>query len=453
MIAGMPFLQGLSLNGRVVAFAALLAVLGASLFTLAPFLSSSLNNLRQGLTEGSRGSSGTAWRRLGSNLVVAELAIAVILLVAAGLLGKSLYRLLHVELGFRPDHLATFEIAAPEGQYAKPEQQVALAHQVTARLEALPSVKSAAFVSVLPVSCNCNTNWIRVVGKPYSGEHNEVNDRDVSPNYFSTVQAKLLRGRYFEASDDLTKPKYTIINEAFAKKYFPEEDPIGKQIGDNQLTPKSLRQVIGVVPDIKDAGLDAETWPAEYESLEQEPDTNYVVVVRTATDPAPLLPSLVSAVRQVDSGIGVLNELTMEARITNSPAAYLHRSSSRLVAGFAAVALVLGVIGLYGVIAYSVSQRTREIGVRMALGAEKASVYRLILKEAGALIAVGIVIGVVCSIGAANLMHSLLFGVRGWDIPTLAGVTVTLATCALLASVVPAHRAASVDPAEALRAE
>src|SRR5947209_4051691 len=446
MMARVPFLLGLSLNWRVLGFAVLLAFCAAGLFAASPFLSSSLRSMRDGLTEAGRGSSGTAWRRFGSNLVIAELAVAVVLLVAAGLLGKSLYRLLHVDLGFRADHLATFEVAVPNAPYAKPEQQVAVAHKIAAQIEAVPGVKSVAFVSTLPVSCNCNTNWIRVVGQPYNGEHNEVNERDVSPNYFSTVQAQLLRGRYFEASDDLTKPKYMIINESFAKKYFGAEEPIGKQIGDTQVTAKSLRQVIGVVEDIKDAGLDTETWPAEYESFEQEPDTNYDVVVRTSSDSGSLMPSLVSAVRQVDVGIGVSNELTMEQRITNSPAAYIHRSSSRLVASFAAVALVLSVIGLYGVIAYSVSQRTREIGVRMALGAEKASVYRLILKEAGGLIAVGIVIGVICSIGAAQLMRSLLFGVRGWDVPTLAGVAVTLATCALVASVLPAHRAASVDP-------
>jgi predicted permease len=453
MMARMPYLEGLGLNSHVLAFAASAALIAAVLFSIIPSLHLLFSGMRAGLAEGSRGSAGVAWRRLGAHLVVVELAIAMVLLVGAGLLGKSLNRLLHVDLGFHPDHLASTEVAAPRLTYGKDEQEAALGREILKRMAILPGVTSVSLTSIPPVSFNGNTDWIRLIGRPYHGEHNEVNQRDVSADYFKTVQARLLRGRYFTEADDASHPSVSIINQALASKYFPGEDPIGKRYGDDALSPKSIRQIVGVVADIRDGPLDSEVWPAEYLPFEQSPDTYFTILARTSQTEASVLPEMIAAIHKIDREIGIPDQSTMTERIDDSPSAYLHRSSAWLVSGFAAMALLLGIVGLYGVVAYSVSQRTREIGIRMALGAEHGNVYALILKEAGRLTAGGLASGLVCSLAAAVLMRKLLFGVTSWDIPTLAAVAVLLAVAALLASYVPARRAASVNPAEALRAE
>jgi macrolide transport system ATP-binding/permease protein len=453
MMTAMPYLAGLGLNSHVLVFAVAISVFAAILFSLPPVVRLPLAKLREGLTEGGRGYAGTLWRRFGANLVVVELAIAVVLLVGAGLLGKSFYRLLHVEVGFRTDHLATLQIALSDASYKKDEQIVAAERQILNRVATLPGVQSVGVSSVLPVSFNGNTEWIRFVGRPYDGKHIEVNQRDVSPDFFSTLRAKLLRGRYFTDADDASKPLVVIINQTLVKKYFPGEDPIGKKIGDTELSPKSIKEIIGVVEDVHDGALDSEMWPAVYYPFNQDTDTFFSLVARTSQAEGTLLPTLVAAVHEIDPGIGTMNEATMTDRINNSPTAYLHRSSAWLVGGFATLALLLGVIGLYGVIAYSVSQRTREIGVRMALGAQRGSVYRLIMKEAGWLAGAGIGAGLLCSIAAATLIRGLLFGVRPWDGGTLGAVCFVLAISALLASYIPARRAASVDPMVALRCE
>jgi predicted permease len=452
-MAGMPFLHGLGLNPRVLAFAACLSVLAAILFSLTPILHFRFSDMREGLTEGARGSAGRLWRRMGANLVVIELATAVVLLAGAGLLGKSLYRLLHEDLGFRPDHLATLNVGLPTAAFSTDQQQVAFEHALLERAARMPGVQSAAVTSMLPVSCNCNTDWVRFVGKPYNGIHNEVNEREVSAGLFQTLKVKLKSGRFFTDADDAGKPKVVIINQAFAQRYFPGEDAVGKKLGDTQLTPASIREVVGVVENFKDAGLDQEQWPAEYEPFDQSPDGYFYVVLRTSQDAGSILPALGPMVHSVNPSVSVDWERTMQQDIDDSQAAYIHRSAAFLIGGFAALALLLGVVGLYGVIAYSVSQRTREIGVRMALGAQRSSVYRLIFGEAGKLIAMGVAVGLAGSVASAMLMQKLLFGVRAWDFTTLAAVAGVLAASALLASYFPARRAASVNPTEALRSE
>jgi macrolide transport system ATP-binding/permease protein len=452
MLAGMPYLQGLGLNSRVLLFAIAIGLIAGVVFAIAPALRISFVDLRDDLADGSR-AAGRVWRRFGANLVTVELATAVILLVGAGLLGKSFFRLLNVDLGFEPARVASLLVIAPDVGYEKEAQQIALADRVMARFKQLPGVQSVALTSTLPVSCNCNTNWIRFVGKPYSGEHNEVNYRAVTPDFFTTIHAKLLSGRFLSETDDASKPHVSVINKTLAQKYFPGEDPVGKKYGDTQLSPESIREIVGVVDDVRDGSLDAELWPAEYVPFKQNTDTAFYAVVRTAGDEGALIPTLVSAVHDVNPALGTQEEMTMSDKIDNSPTAYLHRSAAWLVGGFASLALLLGVVGLYGVIAYSVSQRTREIGVRMALGAQRASVHQMILKEAGRLTLAGIVTGLAGAVVAAMLMRSLLFGVSSWDISTLAAVAVGLGAASLLASYIPARRAARVDPIVALRCE
>jgi len=452
-MAGMPFLRGLGLNPRVLLFTACLAVLAGILFSITLILHFRFSEMRDGLTEGARGSAGRLWRRMGANLVVIELATAVVLLAGAGLLGKSLYRLLQQDLGFRADHLATMNIGLPAVAFTKDEQQVAFEHALLERADAMPGVQSAAITSMLPVSCNCNTDWVRFVGKPYNGIHNEVNEREVSAGLFETLQVKLKSGRFFTDADNAGKPKVIIVNQAFAQRYYPGEDPIGKKIGNTELTSDSIREVVGVVENFKDAGLDQEQWPSEYEPFDQSPSGYFNVVLRTSQDAGSILPALAPMVHAVNPNVSVDWERTMQDLIDDSQAAYLHRSAAWLVGGFAAMALLLGVVGLYGVVAYSVSQRTREIGVRMALGAQRNSVYTLVLGEASRLIAMGISLGLVGAVAAAMLIRKLLFGVEAWDATTLVSVAALLAVSALLASYIPARRAARVNPADALRAE
>lgn len=452
LMARMPFLQGLHLNFRVLAFAGLVSVLATILFSLTPALRLSASERPESLAEGSRGSAGTVWRRLGSKLVVLELATALVLLVGAGLLGKSLYLLLQVDIGLEPDHLVAIEVAAPNSAYSKNEQTVALERQLVSRIASLPGVTSVGISSDLPLSSWGNTTWIRVLGRPWHGEHNEMPERDVSTGYLTTIGAKLLRGRYFTEAEDTSKPSVAIINQAMAAQYFPGEDPIGKQLSYLSDPPKPI-EIVGIVEDIKEGQLDSTNQPTLYIPFNQTVTNYFAVVVRTSQAGGSLMPALAATVRQIDPNIVTVRGQSMRDRINDSPSAYLHRSSAWLVGSFAVVALLLGVVGLYGVVAYSVSQRTREIGIRMALGAHPGSVHRLILKEAGWLTLIGIALGLVCSVAVANLIRGLLFGVRSWDVPTLAAVAATLGIAALVASYLPARRAASVSPVEALRSE
>jgi len=453
MAQGMPFLAVVGLNRHTALFAAGSTLMAAVLLAAAPALRLAFKEIRDGLTDGSKGAASRFWRRLGANLVVVELTVAVVLLAGAGLLAKSFYRLLHVETGIDTSHLATVYIMAPETVYEKPEQQVALYRQVLEKVSALPGVKSAGITSVLPLLCNCDTDWIRIPGKPFHGEHNEVLERDVSPQYLSTLKAKLLRGRMLTEADDANHPQVVILNESMARKYFPGEDPLGKMIGDGDLTPKSMRQVVGVIEDVREGALDDQAWPVEYFSIYHGPDSYFEVAVRTTQNENALLPVLVKTLRDIDPNLGVYGANTMNELMSASRGSLLHRFSTWLVSGFATLALVLGVVGLYGVVTYSVSQRTREIGVRMALGAQRGAIQWLVLKEAGWLTGMGMIAGLACSIATAHLMRSLLFNVHAWDFSTLVAVAAVLGFSALLASLIPARRASSVNPVKALSAE
>jgi macrolide transport system ATP-binding/permease protein len=453
MAQEMPFLAVVGLNRHTALFAAGSTLMAALLLAATPALRLAFREIHEGLADGGKGAASRFWRRLGANLVVVELTVAVVLLAGAGLLAKSFYRLLHVETGIDSSHLATVYIMAPESVYRKPEQQVALYHRILEKVSAFPGVQLAGITSDLPLQCNCDTDWIRIPGRPFHGEHNEVLERDVSPQYLPALKAKLVRGRMFTEADDASHPQVTILNESMARKYFPGEDPVGKMIGDGDLTPKSMRQVVGVIEDVREGGLDDDAWPAEYFAIYHAPDNYFAVAARTTQDEKQLLPVLVKTLREINPNLGVYGEITMKEQMSASQSALLHRFATWLVGGFAALALMLGVVGLYGVVAYSVSQRTREIGVRMALGAQRGAIQRLVLKEAGWLTAVGMIAGLTCSIATAHLMRTLLFNVHAWDFSTLAAVAAVLGFSALLASLIPARRASSVNPVKALSAE
>jgi len=451
-LASMPYFRDLGLNIFTIGFSCFISVLGGLLFAIIPIARTSLSQIRTGLKEGSRGNAGITWRRLGSKLVVLEVAVAIVLMVGAGLLGKSLYQLLHVDTGFRTDHLALLSLTWPPASYGKDQQKIVLEREVMSRISSLPGVESVAVSLTSPVGPAWGSSNLHVVGQPIQGEHNEVLHRQVSSAYFTTLQAQLLSGRYFADNEDASKPLVAIVNRTLAKKYFSGADAIGKQIY-YDWQPQLPIQIVGVVDDLKEGPLEGEALPVLYVPFEQKPVAGFAVLVRTSQAEALLLPNMISTIHAIDPLISISNSQTMTERINQSPSAYLHRSAAWVVGAFAAAAFLLSIVGLYGVVAYSTSQRTQEIGVRMALGAQRRNVYQLILSEAGRLTAMGVVLGLGCSLAAARLLRTMLFGVSTWDAPTLLAVPVVLVISALLASCIPARRAGSVNPVEALRSE
>src|SRR5215472_13363436 len=261
----MPYLLGARLSTHELEFGGILVLLAAVLFSVTPILHLLSCDVREALTDGGRALGGSLWRHMGRRLVVIELATTVVLLSAAGLLGKSLYRLLHVDVGFQAYHLATLIVHLPDSAFPTDAQQVAFARSLIDRVENLPGVRAAAATSTLPVTCTCDTDWLRIVGRPYNGGHITAVERHVSSGFFATLHTRLLAGRYFTDAEDASKPSVAVINRAFAREYFPGEDPVGKALGDPTLSPSSLKQIIGVIDDFKDGSLDDDKqMPAEY---------------------------------------------------------------------------------------------------------------------------------------------------------------------------------------------
>jgi macrolide transport system ATP-binding/permease protein len=449
-LADMPYLQGLGLNARAVACAAGLSFFAGILFALVPAIRTSLSEMMEGLKQDMRGTAGAMLRRFGSNLVIVEVALAMVLMVGAGLLGKSLYNLLTVNVGLNPSHLALLQVDWAPGNYEADRQKVALERQILQQVSALPGVKSVGIALTPPVDSGWGTASFHVAGRPNRGETQEVFNRQVSARYFATLETPLLRGRYFREDEDASKPLVAIVNRTLARRYFAGEDPLGKQIY-YDWDPRKPMEIVGVIEDIHEGGLDGLTWPALYVPFDQNPVGGFAVVVRTPLPEQSLFGPIGATIHHIDRGLSLHGQMSMTDRINQSPAAYLHRASAWLAGSFAALAFLLGGAGLYGVVAYSVSRRTREIGIRMALGAAPQSMHRLIVREASALVGMGTLLGIGGSLAAAQLMHSLLFGVSSWDTPTLLAVILLLTIAALLASYLPARRAASVNPVEALR--
>lgn len=455
LMDNMPYLEEVRWNAHLLLFAAAVSMLGGALFSAGPALHLFFSDMQQGLLEGGRTSAGRGWRRLGASLVAVELAITVVLLVGAGLLAKSFYRLLHLDIGIAADHLAVMHVARP-GPWDNDKLNLALERQVVAGISALPGVTSVGISREVALGSGEGFSHLfthyRVAGRAYVGVGDEAVDQTVSVGYFETLRARLLQGRYFTDADDASKPGVAIINRTMARQEFPGEYAIGKRII-SQYDPEHPSEIIGVVDDVKDGPLDMKPTAAVYSPFNQNPFNDFYVTLRTSQSEKAMLPSLVKAVHAIDGGLIADEEESMTDRIDNSQAAYLHRSAAWIVAGFAGLALLLGTVGLYGVISYSVGQRTREIGVRMALGAQRHSVYRLILTEAAWLAALGVTGGILSSLGLTGLLRGMLFEVSPWDAETLLAVACVLVAAALLASYVPARRAASVNPTEALRAE
>jgi macrolide transport system ATP-binding/permease protein len=451
MLQNVPYLRDASIDPRILLFAAGLGLLTALLFSLPPAigLSAPANNA---LKEGGQQSVSGSWRKAGSLLVIAEVAISAVLLVGSGLLLKSLYRPLKVDTGFNVSRLTTFYVFPDSKRYDEDAQANLLHDKLMDALRAVPGVSSVGITSTPPV-VGGNTSLFRVVGAPLTPLPYEANSRDIDPGYFSTLQARLKAGRYFNERDDANAPKVVILNQTAAKIAFGDQDPVGKEIIFTYSPKEKPRQVVGVVADVHEGELTDADKPAIYTPFAQGPDNIFAVVVRSDLDRAALRPALEQAVHQVDPGIVLFQMQTVEDLIAQSPAAMMHRYPARLVSIFAISALLLGVVGLYGVVSYSVSQRTREIGVRMALGAPRGDVLRLVLSNGMRLAAIGIAAGVAGAVLAGYFLRSVLFGVKPWDTATLVSVAAVLLAIGALASYLPARRAAQLDPMQALRYE
>jgi putative ABC transport system permease protein len=444
------------LDWRVLGFTLAVSLLTGVVFGLVPALHSSKTQLTETLKEGARGGSGEGARRnrIRGVLVVSELAIAVVLLVGAGLLIQSLWRLRQVSPGFESQNLLTFVVGIPEVKYPT-EKQAQFYHDLVARVESLPGVRSASAVIPLPLSGDLFRISFETEGRPMAkGDLPSADFFAIGDGYFKTLGVSILKGRDFNERDGEKAPGVIIVNQAFAEKFFPNEDPIGKRIKPGIATGENKpdwREIVGVVADVRNRNLSSELRTGYFVPAAQIPFNQMTMVVRTTNDPHSLITAVQNEVHSMDKELPVFNVKTMAEYISATVAA--PRFNTTLLALFAAVALVLTIVGLYGVMSYSVAQRTNEIGIRMALGAQTRDVLRLVVSQGFKLVLLGLGIGLIGAFALMRVISSLLFGVTTKDPLTFAAVAILLAVVALLACYIPARRASRVDPMEALRYE
>jgi macrolide transport system ATP-binding/permease protein len=449
-----PYLKHMSIDAGVLAFAFLLAVVIGIVFALAPALHAAGANVQSALKDGSRASHSGSWRRFASALVVGEVALAMVLLAGSGLMVKSLYRLLNVNPGFDQQNLLGLVVGLSQTRFSQAPEQIQAQQDLLDRIRALPGVRSVGSSSSLPVSNGGNTSNLRVVGlSSATPQGKEANSRTVNRTYFQTLGAELVQGSWFTDADKAGGPQRVIINKTLADQFMPGLDPLQQQIWFTYSPTEKPRQVIGVVRDVKEGPLDIPARPAIYTPMEANGRLFFNLIIRTEQRPDALVNEVTNTIRQFDPDAITFNVQTMEDRIQRSPAAFLHRYPAVLAGVFATLALVLGTIGLYGLVAYSVSQRTQEIGIRMALGAQRGNVLQMVLAQGVRLIVPGVVIGIVAGMLVSYLMRSMLFGIRSWDPVIFAVVTAVLALVTLVASYIPARSATKVDPMVALRYE
>jgi putative ABC transport system permease protein len=451
----LPRVKEVTIDPRVLSFSLLISILTGVLFGLAPALSFSRGgDLNETLKEGGRASgAATGHNRMRSLLVVAEVALSLMLLVGAGLLIKSFLKLSKVETGFDARSVMTMRISLPQTKYTEPQRRAAFYEQLLERTRALPGVEAAGVISELPLSGQNNDTYFTIEGKPPAAPGSEdrlANFRTASPDYFRAMGIPLIRGRFFNDGDREGAPHAVIISETFARRFFPDEDALGKRLTIDLGEPWT-GEIVGVVGNIRHFSLATEPFREMYMNIAQTPRGSVNLVVRTRSDPAALTAAIKQEVQGLDRDLPIYNPKTMEQRVSESAAA--PRFRTLLLALFAALALVLAAVGIYGVISYSVTQRTHEIGIRMALGAGRRDILKLVLGHGVVLTLIGVAIGLVGAFMLTRIMATFLFGVSATDPLTYTLVSLLLLAVALVACYVPARRAMRVDPMVALRYE
>ena len=451
-----PRLSSVGLDPQVLLFTLLVSLVTGVLFGLAPALIVSKLNLNQTLKEGGRSSAeGAGGRRLRNGLAVAEVALSLILLVGAGLLIRSFLRLQEVNPGFNPDNLLAAELSLPSAKYAENQQVVNFYDQLLARVAEQPGVSSAALTTSLPLTGGGDILAFSVEGRPVARTDRtpDAEARVVNPDYFRTMEIPLRRGRVLTDQDAPDAPDAVVINEALARKYFAEEDPVGKRItfGDPQAANVEWFNIVGVVGDVRQSTLQAEPYPQVYSAYRQTPRRALTIVLRTAGEPTAMANTLRQQVWSLDRQQPLHNVRTVAQVLAQSIAR--PRFNTLLITILAGVALVLAAVGIYGVISYSVTQRTHEIGVRMALGASSSNVLRLVVGQGMLLAGMGLAVGVLGAFAVTRIMGTLLYGVSANDPFTYIALVLLLGVIALIASYIPARRAMRVDPVVALRNE
>ncbi|HST23040.1 MAG TPA: ABC transporter permease, partial [Blastocatellia bacterium] len=452
-LTSMPYLEGLTINARTFCYAGALSLVTGIIFGLAPAWQSSKLDLQAAIKNGGRSSAGAGRNRIRSLLVVSEIALAMVLLVGAGLMIKSTLRLLEVKLGFNPENLMTMQLELPGSKYSEDNRGRVFNRQLLERLEALPGISSVATINWTPMQPGPGDRFI-VEGQPLPppGQEPGASARVVSSNYFHTMSVSLIHGRYFTDRDNETSPNVLIINNTLRNRLYGDQDAIGRRITFGGDEPKTF-EIVGVVDDERINALDEEPAALTYRPFLQEPWNKLNLVVRTKSDPESITSAVRSEVQAIDPDLALYSVATMKQLIIDTPQAFLRRYPALLMGVFAAVALVLASVGIYGIISYSVSQRTSEIGIRMALGAQRRDIFKLIVGEGLMLILIGIGIGLAAAIGLTRFLSSLLFGVSATDPLTFIVISLILAGVALGACFVPARRATKVNPMVALRYE
>ena len=446
-----PRLAEAAVDARMLGFALVLSLLTGLLFGLLPALRASRADLGEVMKIGARGAiGGPARDRLRGALIVAEVALSFALLIGAGLLIRSLDRLLAVDKGFNSERVISAFVLLPFSRYPEAHQHAAFFRELRERVAALPGVQTVGYVNTLPLTGGAN-GGIGIEGRTYPpGAEPGAWKRVASPGYFEALRTPLLAGRTFDERDAAGAPAVVVVNQTFARRYFPGESPIGKRV-DFRWDTQGMQEIVGVVGDAREQGLHQPAEPAIYIPFAQRPDAWAYLVVRTSGDPASLVPSLREVVASLDRNLPLSEVRTLEDVVSEGLAE--RRLAMSLFGAFSALSLVLAALGLYAVISYTVVQRRQEIGIRMALGARAEHVLRSVLRQGLALSAAGVALGALAALWLGQFLSGLVFGVGTTDPATFAGVALLLVLTALVASLVPAVRAAHLDPASVLRSE